>query len=255
MGEENKSNMPYPIVLEYEIILVVPCFNEELRMNEGYWTKILEIEKLTVYFIDDGSSDKTFDLLLSLVKNSRHRIHRLSQNVGKAEAIRFGLIEAIREKPVGVGFIDADGAFPIHDVWSLVLKFQEFIQSDNEVPAVWSARVQLSGRKIERRDSRHYISRVLMTLLALKLKFKIYDTQSGFKIFPLSDTLVECLNTEFLTRWFIDLELFLRWRNITGKDLSIWEEPLLTWTDVEASKLTGRQYLIVLRDLRTLLRY
>jgi glycosyltransferase involved in cell wall biosynthesis len=255
MNEKVNSNDSFDTPRRQEIILVVPCFNEESRLDKDYWGEILGIEKLTIYFVDDGSSDETFNLLNEIVSDSHHRIYRLIRNVGKAEAVRFGLIQAFMETPAGVGFIDSDGAFPIRDVRSHILKFQELNQSQIEPPAVWSSRVQLAGRNIERRNSRHYISRILMTLLALKLKFKIYDTQSGFKIFPHSDTLEKCLQTEFLTRWFIDLELFLRWRRITGKDLLIWEEPLQAWNDVNESKLKGRQHLIVLRDLQKLINY
>ena len=93
------------------------------------------------------------------------------------------------------------------------------------------------------------MSRVIATCLSLLLNFNIYDTQSGLKIFPTTDCLREALEKPFQTRWFLDLEIYLRWRNLSDSEARVREEPLEGWTDVEGSKLTGKQYLNVIRDL------
>ena len=109
--------------------------------------------------------------------------------------------------------------------------------------------MQLAGRAIERDILRHYFARILVTLLAIQLKFTIYDTQCGMKIFPFSKTFEDCMRTPFKTHWFVDLEIFLRWRIESGVEMNIWEEPLMGWRDVGGSKLSGRQYWTVLRDI------
>ena len=80
-----------------------------------------------------------------------------------------------------------------------------------------------------------------MTVLAIRFKAKIYGKQSGMKIFPLTPILQAYMEAEFLTRWFTDLELFLRWHFevVSGED--IWEEYLLAWKDFGGSKLSSSQ--------------
>ena len=238
------------------IILVVPCYNEEHRWVDSYWEQICSIPNLVICFVNDGSKDLTSLKIRPIIQGSSHVLLELSENVGKAEAIRRGINKMIeQENPAGIGFLDADGAFSISDVKKQIVIFLDFALKDSNPPAVWSSRVQLAGRAIERDLLRHYLARILVTLLAFRLKFKVYDTQSGLKIFPYSQTLHECLIQPFRTRWFIDLEIFLRWRKISGSDMDIWEEPLLGWQDISGSKLSGRQYFMVLVDIFKLVRY
>ena len=237
------------------VILVVPCFNEENRWNSEYWNRIGKISALKLCFVNDGSSDGTSKQIASLVVNSNHVLLELPKNVGKAEAIRQGFNHILNEHALGIGFLDADGAFPISDVETQINRFRKLSKSTLNPPSVWSSRVKLAGRAIERDLKRHYFARILVTLLAIRLKFTIYDTQCGMKIFPYSKELEYCMQEPFRTHWFVDLEIFMRWRKETGSDMKIWEEPLLGWNDVGGSKLSGRQYLTVLKDLQQLNSY
>lgn len=237
------------------VILVVPCFNEEIRWDTYYWMQICALPDLKICFVNDGSSDQTSLKISPLLINSNHLLLELPRNVGKAEAVRQGINHVLAERPLGIGFLDADGAFPITDVETQIIVFRRFTETLSNPPAVWSSRVQLAGRVIDRDRMRHYFARVLVTLLALRLKFTIYDTQSGMKIFPFSIALENCMKKPFITHWFVDLEIFLRWRKESGNDMNIWEEPLLGWKDVKGSKLSGRQYLTVLRDIVKLTLY
>ncbi len=237
------------------VILVVPCFNEEYRWVLDYWRSISKIQDLKLYFVNDGSSDGTSSKISLLLENSHHVLLELPKNVGKAEAIRFGFHHAFAEHPLGIGFLDADGAFPFDDVQTQLNVFRKLYHHGDIPVAVWSSRVQLAGRSIERRLLRHYFARVLVTILAMRFNFRIYDTQSGMKIFPLTPTLKACMKAKFKTRWFIDLELFLRWRFEANSDLNIWEEPLQGWKDIGGSKLSGRQYLTILQDIKALNSY
>lgn len=237
------------------VILVVPCYNEENRWVAEYWERLSRTKDLKLLFVNDGSTDGTSFKIGRLIENSHHALLELPNNVGKAEAIRFGFQTAFAEEPLGIGFLDADGAFPLDDVKIQIGVFRKLYKFGSPPISIWSSRVQLAGRSIERKALRHYFARVLVTLLALRLNFRIYDTQSGLKIFPFTPMLVACTNEEFKTRWFIDLELFLRWRIIANKEMIIWEEPLLGWKDVEESKLSGKQYLAILKDIKELNKY
>jgi dolichyl-phosphate beta-glucosyltransferase len=255
MIKKVKSDNPNKVVPDQRVILVVPFYNEEKRWQSNYWSAICKVKNLSIYFVNDGSSDNTFSQILNLISDSPHKLLELPVNVGKAEAIRFGLIEALKEKPKGVGYLDADGAFPINEVFDQISQFHKLSNLYSQTPAIWSSRVQLSGRHIDRNSTRHYFSRVLITLLAIRFKFKIYDTQCGLKIFPYSRNLEKCLDSRFLTRWFIDIELLLRWRAITNHEMQIWEEPLSEWKDMVQSKLSGIEYFNVIRDIIKLNKY
>lgn len=237
------------------IILIVPCFNEESRWNSEYWNRIAQIPALKLCFVNDGSSDKTSMQISPLLIDSIHILLELPKNVGKAEAIRQGFNHTMYEHVLGIGFLDADGAFPISDIEAQIRQFRKLSNSTLNPPSVWSSRVKLAGRSIERDLKRHYLARILVTLLAIRLKFTIYDTQCGMKIFPYSKSLECCMQEPFRTHWFVDLEIYMRWRRETGSDMNIWGEPLLGWNDVGGSKLSGRQYLTVLKDIQQLNSY
>ena len=214
------------------VILVVPCFNEEFRWDTEYWIQICAIQDLKICFVNDGSSDGTSKRIAPLLVNSNHSLLELPRNVGKAEALRQGFNHILNEHPLGIGFLDADGAFPISDIEAQIDRFRKLSKATTNSTSVWSSRVKLAGRAIERDLKRHYLARILVTLLAIRLKFTIYDTQCGMKIFPYSKELENCMQEPFKTHWFVDLEIFMRWRKETGSDMNIWEEPLLGWNDV-----------------------
>ena len=252
IDDKNCVNNSDRVLSKKLIILIVPCFNEEDRWDSEYWNRIGKISDLKLCFVNDGSKDKTSEKITPLLVGSHHILLELPNNVGKAEAIRQGFSHAIGDDALGIGFLDADGAFPISDVETQVEKFRRLSEATSNPPSVWSSRVKLAGRFIERDLKRHYLARILVTLLAIRLKFTIYDTQCGMKVFPNSKSLENCMEEAFRTHWFIDLEILMRWRKVTGNELNIWEEPLMGWNDVHGSKLSGRQYLRVLKDLQQL---
>jgi len=238
------------------IFLIVPCFNEERRWDSSYWEQVCSIKNLRICFVNDGSCDDTSSKISPLLVDSKHELLELTENVGKAEAIRRGILHILlTESPLGVGYLDADGAFPLQDVKNQISMFRKFSDLTDNPPAVWSSRVQLAGRAVERNIFRHYFARVIVTLLAVRFNFKIYDTQSGMKVFPYSNTLKECMEETFDTRWFVDLEIFLRWRIVTGRDMNVWEEPLFGWKDIGESKLSGKQHFTVCKDIFKLNKY
>jgi glycosyltransferase involved in cell wall biosynthesis len=231
--------------------MVVPCFNEGARWDMSYWLDMIEIPNVSWVFVDDGSTDNTRGLLLE-VQGATARAMCLPRNQGKAQAIRLGLLSALSQGTAngsGVGFIDADGAFTRGDVTRLVGKFDEVVSTDNRFDALWSARVAMAGRNIQRSAVRHYLGRLVATYLALGSDLVPYDTQSGLKLFEASSDLAECLAIPFRTRWLFEVELISRWKMLTGRTLGIWEEPLDDWRDVHGSKVTPRESLRIAGEL------
>lgn len=233
------------------MFIVVPCFNEAGRWDAAYWDAMLAVEGVQWVFVDDGSTDGTAALLAETATRANVSVHRLSVNAGKAEAVRQGMEAVLAEGDVveAVGYMDADGAFNVSDVQDILRVFRERTAPAGDATAVWSSRVALAGRDIKRSTSRHYIGRIVATLVSIGQTQIPYDTQSGLKLFVPTEDLAACLATPFRTRWLFELELLSRWQGVTGARMRIWEEPLNFWHDVPGSKIRGSEAVRVLREL------
>ena len=240
--------------MDVSACIVVPCFNEAGRWNADYWGSMLALDGVRWVFVDDGSRDGTRGLIDEVAEASSgiaSALH-LDRNRGKAEAVRTGLLAALDSGSRSVGFMDADGAFAVGDVERFAALMSE--KRHEQVDSLWSSRVALAGRDIHRSDSRHYLGRLVATVLTLGEEYLPYDTQSGFKLYVADDRLRGCLEEPFSTRWMFDLELYYRWRRAHGSPMRVWEEPLQSWRDVAGSKVTGRESLRALREIAAIKR-
>ncbi len=83
-----------------EISVIAPCFNEELNLNEFYKRMInsikeTKIKKYEIIFIDDGSEDKTWEIINKLTNINKNIIGiKLLRNFGHQNAILSGLKNA-----------------------------------------------------------------------------------------------------------------------------------------------------------------
>jgi glycosyltransferase involved in cell wall biosynthesis len=231
--------------------IVVPCFNEEFRLNEIYWTELINTHPTWLWiFVNDGSADRTIEKLNKLKPHRNVRIFEISENGGKSEAIRFGLLEAIKETPQSkmLGFLDADGAFDKLDVDTFIALSNIRISNEN-YSALFSSRVALSGRDIQRTWQRHVVGRLVATLIGLRWANAPYDTQSGFKIFQNTHSFSKALAKRFKTKWLIELEILSRYPRHEFDKIQIWEEPLLFWKDIKGSKINLSQSLKIVFEL------
>lgn len=221
------------------IAIVVPCFNEELRLPREYWKSLVSVESnIHWLFVDDGSSDGTTKVLKEICDGTLAQILKLSANQGKGNAIREGFIKVIAQdlEINFIGYLDSDGAFSINDVMRLAK-----MANESSFDAIISSRVSLSGRLINRKSSRHYLGRLIATYLTRNWEDAPYDTQSGYKLFANTESFRESIKVEFSTKWFVDVELITR-IGVSNKGLlNLWEEPLLSWKDVDGSKLKARK--------------
>src|SRR5882724_10794006 len=133
------------------LLLVVPCYNEEKRLDVEAFRNF----DANFLFVNDGSRDGTLRLLESLRDSDPRRFHvlNLERNSGKAEAVRRGIVAALERKPDLTGFWDADLATPLSELPS----FLEIFDTRPEIEMVFGARVRLLGRDISRHASRHYL--------------------------------------------------------------------------------------------------
>lgn len=115
------------------LALVVPCYNEEAVMKissealRGVLQDLIEKQKIAadsfVLFVDDGSKDKTWELI-----EEEHRLHsnvkglKLAGNVGHQFALTAGLITAKDHSDVTVS-IDADLQDDVNVIEEMIDKF------------------------------------------------------------------------------------------------------------------------------------
>ncbi len=238
----------------FKAIIVVPCFNEAERLPEDRFIRFAaEHPEIGFWFIDDGSADATQERLEALAHSHPEvfRSHSLSENCGKAEAVRVGMQHAMAEHPQFVGFWDADLATPLESI----LEFVQFLDARDSCEVVFGARVALAGRDIRRRPVRHYTGRIFATTVSLVLGLSIYDTQCGAKMFRCSETTSVLFKDPFVSRWIFDVEIVARLLQERGPEAFrgsrsvLAEFPLQEWEDVSGSKIRATDFPKALLDL------
>ena len=235
-----------------EVALIVPCYNEAQRLDDASLLSLVDATPgLNLVLVNDGSQDATESRLRALSEARPQRIEAISlpQNCGKAEAVRQGLLRALRGPAALVGYFDADLSTPISEITRLITTIKE-----TGAAVVMGSRWSRLGSAIERSAVRHYLGRVFASAASLLLKVRVYDTQCGAKLFRRTPTLQAALEEPFLSRWAFDVELLGRLltgaKEVPGLEIGRFlEVPLLEWHDVPGSKLRARAMTGALRDL------
>jgi dolichyl-phosphate beta-glucosyltransferase len=240
---------------QHEVLIVVPCYNEQARLRPGDYSQFVqEHPEVGFLFVNDGSTDGTDDVLRSLCQAapSSLRFITLERNLGKAEAVRRGTLDALHSADVQyVGFWDADLSTPLEAISTFV----QVLDEHRNLILVMGSRVQLLGRRISRQSCRHYTGRVFATAASAILSVPVYDTQCGAKVFRVGEFTRTLFQEPFGTGWIFDLEILARMtrhqRLATGSGIEelVYEFPLLDWQDVRGSKRKLRDYFVAIRDL------
>ncbi len=243
-----------------ELILVVPCYNEADRLDQAEFRAFAQDNPgVQFLFVNDGSTDDTAAVLQTLSESCPETflVHELPQNGGKAEAVRAGILRAIELHPAYVGFWDADLSTPLDEIERMLAVFR----NRPEIEMVFGARVNLLGRQVRRKLYRHYLGRVFASAVARSLGLGIYDTQCGAKLFRTNDSLPELFQDPFLSKWIFDVEIIARsinlrrTANLSPATEIIYEQPLMSWSDVAGSKLRFRDFFVVYCDFLRIYRH
>ena len=242
---------PTVVAPALDTVVVVPCFNEEDRLDEDAFLALGRNPVVSLLFVDDGSRDGTPDVLSRLSKaGARTSVLTLECNAGKAEAVRRGVLRALEGGPQAVAYYDADLATPPDQLVRLI----GILASRPELVGVLGSRVARLGGAIDRRALRHYLGRAYATLASLALGITVYDTQCGAKVFRVTDALAAAVAHPFRSTWAFDVELLHRLL-AGGPDTepvtadALLEAPLERWHDVGGSKLRLGAALRALADL------
>lgn len=157
-----------------DLSFIIPAKNEQDSV-EILYQEIIEILKkqsktFEIIFIDDGSSDRTFENLKKIqINDKRVKIIRLRGNFGKSTALQIGFNHAQGEI---IFTMDSD----LQDNPSQIPAFLEKLDSGFDLVSGWKKkRYDPTGKIIA--------SRIINFMAKLLTGVNIHDTNCGFKVY------------------------------------------------------------------------
>lgn len=187
-----------------DLSLVIACYNEEYELVDSVRqiVDVLDLSRLSyeIIFVDDGSRDRTRELIDQLLidyrdKNFRKLFH--AHNTGRGRTVADGFRLAHGEI---VGYIDIDLEVHARYIPSMVLAVRQ------------GAEVATAHRiyKVQPRlFNRYILSTGYAWLMRHLLSIHLKDTETGFKFFR-RDKVLPLLDEVRDERWFWDTEIMVR---------------------------------------------
>lgn len=162
-----------------ELSVVVPCFNEAARLPlsleqaEAYLG--LQGPAFELLLVDDGSSDRTPELIREAASKNKH-VHAvlLPANRGKGRAVAEGVA---RSRGGLVLISDADFSAPIQEM----PKLEAAIAAGADVAI--GSRAKRGAREVDQPLHRRLMGKSFNLLVQGLLLPGVWDTQCGFKLF------------------------------------------------------------------------
>jgi len=220
------------------LCIIVPCFNEAKRIPlNDFGIFLSNFSKVSLHFVDDGSTDDTGEVLNSFQKKhpQQVKIIKTNHNLGKGNAVFWGISVALENKDFDIfAFLDADLSTSPEECTYLAQKINPSIQY------IFGSRIKKIDNSIERKFFRFFVGRILATVISKVLNIAVYDTQCGCKIFNRTTAKV-AFDKPFISDWLFDVEIFFRLKNYFGISNFIAmssEIPLKKWKDRGNSKIT-----------------
>ena len=169
------------------ISVVVPCFNEEesipLFYEEMERVRISMGEEFEYIFINDGSSDKTLDVLreLNLLNPCTHYLS-FSRNFGKEAALYAGLQHATGDY---VTVMDVD----LQDPPELLIEMRQKLDQQSNLDCVGTRRVTRDGEP----PIRSFFARMFYKLINQISQVEMVDGARDFRLMrrPMVDAILE----------------------------------------------------------------
>jgi glycosyltransferase involved in cell wall biosynthesis len=239
------------IIQERCVGVVIPCYNEEERLLSKEFTDY--IDKNSGYhlcFVNDGSKDKTLEVLHKLKKGREDfiTVYDCEKNGGKAEAVRQGMLYMAKQEDLDyIGFLDADLSTDLADFDDLVIT----IENNDKYKIVSGSRISRMGANITKESARKIISMTINFIIRKILSMDFKDTQCGAKIFH-KDVIDVSFGEKFVTQWIFDVEIFRRITLHFGLEKAkemLCEQPLKRWIHADGSKLSMKDSVKIVGQL------
>ncbi len=159
--------------------VIIPAFNEEENFKRGALKQVSEyLEKQTyeyeVLLVDDGSIDKTYDLLKDYIKNKKNWKLVKIPHQGKYKAIKKGVQKASGEL---VLFTDFDQSTPLYESEKLI----KAVKNGSDL-AIGSREI-IGAKREEEPFYRHLMGKGFNFVVRIITGLSYHDTQCGFKLF------------------------------------------------------------------------
>lgn len=233
-----------------KIAIIIPCYNEEKRLNESSLVELIQNTSVTIFLANDGSTDKTFETIqhFALQHPSRIFVINYKKNEGKANTIHKAVNQLLDKKEFDyIGYFDADFSTSASEITRMITELDK-----NKASFIFGSRILLLNSNIQRKRYRHIIGRIVVTIINMRFKLGIYDTQCGAKIFSVKTAQI-AFDKNFYTSWLFDVEVFIR---LMKNNLlhSGQEFPLKEWKDVDGSKLGWKTSFKILKELYLLMK-
>ena len=194
-----------------KISLVVPCYNEQ-EVIKLFYAEIQKIKKdfknvtFEIIFVNDGSKDKTLELMRELSKNDDVRYVSFSRNFGKEAAMYAGLEASTGDY---VAIMDAD----LQDPPALLKEMYEILES-GEYDSVATRRVTRKGEPV----IRSFFARLYYKIINKISKTEIVDGARDFRL---------------MTRQMVNSVLSLKEYNRFSKGIFSWVGYRTKWLEYE----------------------
>lgn len=194
-----------------KISLVVPCYNEQ-EVIKLFYDEVQKIKKdfknvsFEIIFVNDGSKDRTLELMRELSKNDDVRYVSFSRNFGKEAAMYAGLEASTGDY---VAIMDAD----LQDPPALLKEMYEILES-KEYDSVATRRVTRKGEPV----IRSFFARLYYKIINKISKTEIVDGARDFRL---------------MTRQMVDSVLSLKEYNRFSKGIFSWVGYRTKWLEYE----------------------
>jgi dolichyl-phosphate beta-glucosyltransferase len=181
--------------------LIIPAHNEETRLPETL-KQVFEFTRRQLYpieviLVENGSSDKTFQIAQSFAGQHPNVVLLQSAQSGKGRAVRQGILAAHGEYRF---MCDVDLSMPLDEI-------EHFLPPTLQGYDVAIASREAPGSvRIGEPYYRHFVGRIYNGLIRLLALPGLQDTQCGFKCFR-GQVADDLFRRQTRTGWSFDVEI------------------------------------------------
>lgn len=208
-----------------KLSIVIPVFNEAKRIYKTFdalnaYTASYGFSLLEVIFVNDGSTDSTLSKLKEFKKTSKLpiTIHSYTQNKGKGNAVRIGMIESTGDFAL---LCDADMSTPLSEL----KKLSKYAESNNDV-IIGTRKNGRSTVLVHQPKFREFLGKGFTLITKISLNLPVTDFTCGFKLFS-RKAVVTIFNESVINGWGYDAEILY----IAKKKRLFMVEKAVMWSD------------------------